>query len=178
VKGQVFCTRRRNDARSSSFSISCECTFPLRCPVFGAPAVSQANRDRADAPVGKPASNLWDGLTIVVSLYIDRIFTMLLSNLWVGVNWCFLFGAASASWVSPRASSSEQLRLHQTGTNTALSHNYSVGISLQSSYIAGAVVIRDTQGNVLDTFTKVIPGGWAYDAVMARLSLDSSRHLA
>jgi len=55
--------------------------------------------------------------------------------------------------------------------------NFSVGFSLHSSYAAAAVIFSYPDGR-LDTHTTVIHGGAEYRKVMAKLSLDSSRHLA
>lgn len=68
----------------------------------------------------------------------------------------------------------QQLLLSTTLTP---SRNYSVGFSLASSYGAAAVIIDDAH-NEKKTLTYAVHGGLAYERVMARLSLDSSRHLA
>ena len=57
------------------------------------------------------------------------------------------------------------------------SRNYSIGFSLASSYGAAAAIIDDPYNNK-KTLTWVVNGDVAYQNVMARLSLDSSRHLA
>ena len=62
-------------------------------------------------------------------------------------------------------------------TTSTLSSNYSVGFSLASSYGAAAVIIDDTHGKK-KTLTWMVYGDLAYQKVMARLSLESSRHLA
>lgn len=55
--------------------------------------------------------------------------------------------------------------------------NYSVGFSLASSYGAAAVIIDDAQEEQR-TLTWVVYGNSEYQEVMARLSLESSRHRA
>jgi hypothetical protein len=62
-------------------------------------------------------------------------------------------------------------------TTSIPSINYSVGFCLSSSYGAAAVVIDDANGKKR-TLTWQVHGDSAYQKVMARLSLDSSRHLA
>ena len=62
-------------------------------------------------------------------------------------------------------------------TTLTPSYNYSVGFSLASSYGAAAVIIDDAH-NEKKTLTWVVYGDSAYQSVMARLSLDISRHLA
>jgi hypothetical protein len=57
------------------------------------------------------------------------------------------------------------------------SRNYSVGFSLASSYGAAAVIIDDAHDGK-KTLTWQVYGGPAYQKVVARLSLESSRHLA
>ena len=55
--------------------------------------------------------------------------------------------------------------------------NYSVGFSLASSYGSAAVIIDNALAEK-ETRTWVVYGDDEYQAVMARLSLESSRHLA
>jgi len=55
--------------------------------------------------------------------------------------------------------------------------NFSVGFSLQSSFGAAAIIFTGLDG-ALETHTAVHQGSIAYREVMARFSLDSSRHLA
>jgi hypothetical protein len=62
-------------------------------------------------------------------------------------------------------------------TTLTPSCNYSVGFSLASSYGAAAVIIDDANDEK-KTLTWVVYGDSMYQSVMARLSLDSSRHLA
>jgi hypothetical protein len=57
------------------------------------------------------------------------------------------------------------------------SRNYGVGFSLASSYGAAAVIIDDAQEEQR-TLTWVVYGNSEYQEVMARLSLESSRHRA
>ncbi|KAI1142333.1 hypothetical protein F5Y05DRAFT_222803 [Hypoxylon sp. FL0543] len=60
---------------------------------------------------------------------------------------------------------------------TSTPANFSVGFSLQSSFGAAAVIFENYNGD-LETHTRVCHGDKAYQEVMARLSLASSRHLA
>ncbi|TVY92397.1 hypothetical protein LAWI1_G001852 [Lachnellula willkommii] len=62
-------------------------------------------------------------------------------------------------------------------TDSSRSLNFSVGFSLQSSYGTAAVIFQDGDGE-LETYTRVRDGGVLYRQVMARLSLESSRHIA
>lgn len=55
--------------------------------------------------------------------------------------------------------------------------NSSVGFSLQSSYGAAAVIFEAANGQ-LETHTRVYNGGYLYRQVMAKLSLESSKHNA
>ncbi|KAI0840948.1 hypothetical protein F5Y06DRAFT_308583 [Hypoxylon sp. FL0890] len=74
--------------------------------------------------------------------------------------------------LDPRNDASQQPLL-----STSTLANFSVGFSLQSSYGAAAVIFENQDGD-LQTHTKVHYGDKAYQEVMARLSLASSRHLA
>jgi hypothetical protein len=65
----------------------------------------------------------------------------------------------------------------QLSATSIPSSNYSVGFSLSSSYGAAAVIIDDAHGDK-QTSTWQVYGDLAYRKVMARLSLESSRHLA
>ncbi|OIW24506.1 hypothetical protein CONLIGDRAFT_673673 [Coniochaeta ligniaria NRRL 30616] len=62
-------------------------------------------------------------------------------------------------------------------TSTPFYQNFSVGFSLQSSYGAAAIIFTKPNGE-LETQTVVSHGGRPYREVMARLSLESSRHPA
>lgn len=68
---------------------------------------------------------------------------------------------------------------HPLLSNTAatLASNFSVGFSLQSSYGAAAIIFTYPDGQ-LETHTTVYYGNAQYREVMARLSLDSSIHIA
>jgi hypothetical protein len=55
--------------------------------------------------------------------------------------------------------------------------NFSVGFSLQSSYGAAAVIFEGADGE-LETHTRVYYGCGEYRRVIAKLSLESSRHIA
>lgn len=57
------------------------------------------------------------------------------------------------------------------------SRNYSIGFSLASSYGAAAVIIDDANDEK-KTLTWVVQGDSAYREVTARLSLESSQHIA
>ncbi|CZR66018.1 uncharacterized protein PAC_15918 [Phialocephala subalpina] len=70
------------------------------------------------------------------------------------------------------AFSSDQQPLHSHAGS-----NFSVGFSLQSSYGAAAVIFEDADGR-LETYTRVHKPGYLYQQVMAKLSLQSSRHIA
>lgn len=62
-------------------------------------------------------------------------------------------------------------------TNSPQSSNFSFGFNLASSYGAAAVIIDNADGEK-EILTWVVYGEPAFRKVMARLSLDSSRHLA
>ncbi|KAI1409643.1 hypothetical protein F5Y13DRAFT_169735 [Hypoxylon sp. FL1857] len=72
----------------------------------------------------------------------------------------------------PRADASQQPLL-----SAPTPVNFSVGFSLQSSYGAAAVIFEYENGEI-QTHARVHHGDDAYQEVMARLSLASSRHLA
>ncbi|KAK3316895.1 hypothetical protein B0H66DRAFT_605162 [Apodospora peruviana] len=54
---------------------------------------------------------------------------------------------------------------------------FSVGISLQPSYGAAAIIFDEPDGN-LETHTSVVQGDGEYRRTMAKLSLESSQHVA
>lgn len=84
-----------------------------------------------------------------------------------------LLAAAAAALVQPQGDAIQQPLL---STPTAIG-NFSVGFSLQSSYGAAAIIYEDENGE-LQTRARVSYGTKAYRAVMARLSLECSKHLA
>ena len=55
--------------------------------------------------------------------------------------------------------------------------NFSVGFSLRPSYGAASVIFENSDGK-LEIHTEVYSDSPRYRSVMAKLSLDSSRHLA
>jgi hypothetical protein len=77
-------------------------------------------------------------------------------------------------FVGLSGSDSQQPQLSATSIPPS---NYSVGFSLSSSYGAAAVIIDDAHGDK-QTSTWQVYGVLAYRKVIARLSLESSRHLA
>jgi hypothetical protein len=71
-----------------------------------------------------------------------------------------------------------QIALFSSGnTPEPESRNFSVGLTLHSHYGAAAVIFTNPDGS-LETYTKVAYGSKEYRETMARLSLNSSRHLA
>lgn len=70
-----------------------------------------------------------------------------------------------------------QLPLLSGTTKSPEARNFSVGFSLQSSYGAAAVIFDGADGE-REIVTRVVYGDSDYQSVMARLSLETSRHLA
>lgn len=77
---------------------------------------------------------------------------------------------AIASAFSPGNRVQQPLQLHAES-------NFSVGFSLQSSYTAVAIIFEHADGK-LETYTRVYEPGYLYQQVMAKLSLQASRHIA